>query len=172
MQEINHAKNTAKLFQQSSLLDVLIEVEGFLDFLDLYVYPNWYLGQVVDGPRISRYWITVTLQYDFKKMPDPMGARVLHDVGVKVHYIKHTTMEPIEIKTPADFRDNSKKPKLEPKKFWLVELKIPRKLIDDLNYNDLEDIDEDDVGADVDIEDVSDAADEGITSDGEIDQNG
>lgn len=159
-QNFDALRNIEKLFKQKTLLDVAIEVEKFLDFLNIWVFLNWFDGEIVDGPNVGRYWITLTLKYDYKKMPDPMGARILHDVGVKVNYIKDIEMDPIKIQGPEDFRPNSKKPKLEPKKIWFVELKIPRRFIDDVDYNDLEDIDDD-----VDADTVKDAADDGLDVD-------
>lgn len=158
MADFNKVKNLKKLFDQKSLLDTAIEMEKFLDFLNIYVYPNWDLGEIVDGPNVSRYWVSMVLRYDFKKMPDPMGARVLHDVGVKVDFKEATEMNPVEVETPDDFRPNSKKPKLKPEKVWHVEIKIPRKFIDEIDYSDLESIDDE-----VDVDDVSDAVDSGIS---------
>ena len=160
MSEFDTIKNIERLFKQKTLLDIALEVEKFLDFMNIYVFPNWLDGELVDGPNVGRYWITVTLRYEYKKMPDPMAARIMHDVGVKVDYKKDIMMEPIKIKNPEDFRPNSKKPKLLPKKIWHVELKIPRRFIDDIDYNDLEEIDDE-----IDVDDISDAADQGIADD-------
>src|SRR5579863_3903911 len=100
MPEVNFdaVRNIEKLFKQKTLLDVAIEVEKFLDFMNIYVYPNWFEGELVDGPIVSRYWVTITLRYEYKKMPDPMAARIMHDVGVLVNYKKDVIMEPIKIK--------------------------------------------------------------------------
>lgn len=166
MADLDKIKNIKKLFDQKSLLDTAIEIEKFLDFMNLYVYPNWFKGEVVDGPNVSRYWVSLTLQYDYKDMPDPMGARVLHDVGVKVDFREGTEMDPVDVKSPDDFRPNSKKPKLKPKKVWLVDISVPRKFIDEIDYSDLED----DVEDKVDAGDVSDAVDDGMVDDPETPQ--
>lgn len=157
MSDFDSIRNIEKLFKQKTLLDIAIEIEKFFDFMNLYVYPNWFLGELVDGPNVGRYWITLTLKYDYKKMPDPMGARILHDVGVIVNYKKDVEMEPIKIEGPEDFRPNSKKPKLMPKDIWYVEMRIPRRFVDDIDYNDLEDVDDE-----VDVDDVTDATDHGL----------
>ena len=155
--EFDAIRNIERLFKQKSLLDIAIEVEKFFDDNNIYVYPNWFDGELVDGPNISRYWVTLTLKYAYKKMPDPMGARILHDVGVKVKYIKDIIMQPIKIEKPSDYRPNSKKPKLLPQKVWYIELKIPRRFIDDIDYNELEEIDDE-----VDIDDIESATDQGL----------
>ncbi len=37
------------------LLDMLLEVEGVFDRLDLYAYKNWIDGEIVSGPNIGRF---------------------------------------------------------------------------------------------------------------------
>jgi len=159
MAEIDSVKNLEKIFNRKSLLDVAIEIENFLDFSNLYVFPNWYKGEIVDGPNVKRYWVTLTLRYPHKDMPDPMGARVLHDVGVKVDYIKSFDLEPIDVKSESDFRPQTKKPKMKKVPVWHVELKIPRRFLDKIDYNDLNDYDDDEV----DIETAIDASEEGMS---------
>jgi len=159
MADFDNVKNIQKLFNQKSLLDIAIEVEKFLDYMNIYVYPNWREGEIVDGPNVGRYFITTTLKYDYEKMPDPMGARILHDIGVKVKYTKDVEMDPIKVKSPNDFRPNSKKPKLMPKKIWYIEIKIPRRFIDEIDYTELEDMDDE-----IDVQDVQDATDSGLAN--------
>jgi hypothetical protein len=60
-----------RLSDSSSLTDILIQMESFLDELDTYAFKNWFEGEIVDGPNIERHWVSMTLQYDYKQMPDP-----------------------------------------------------------------------------------------------------
>lgn len=154
MSSFDKTKTIQKLFKQRSLLDIAIEVEALLDFMNVFVYENWNKGELVDGPHVSRYWITSTWRYDHKNMPDPMAARVLHDVGVIVNFDKSEIMEPIDVKTPQDFRPGTKVPKLRPIPVWHIEIKIPRRFIDDIDYNDLDDLDDE-----VDVDSIESAAD-------------
>jgi len=147
-------KNIKRLMKQKSLLDIAIEVEDFLDSMNLYVYPNWFSGQIVSGPDISRYWVTIILKYPYVDMPDPAGALVLNKVGVVVKFDKDVEHDPIYVQTPNDYRPGTKKPKLEPKKIWLVTLQIPRRVIDEADIDDL-----DLVSDDINIDDVVDADD-------------
>ena len=159
MSDFNSIKNLKKLFKQKTLLDVLIEVENFLDFMQLYVYPNWIEGEVVDGPRVSRYWVTLTLRYDYEKLPDPMGARVLHDIGVRVDFQRGYITKSVDVKSPADYVPGTKKPKLKKIDVWHVELKVPRRFIDNIDYNDLDDYDDD-----IDLDSIEQAKDDGVDS--------
>ena len=47
--EINDELGT--IFKSKTLLTILLEIEGMLDKLDMYVFENWIEGEVVDGPN-------------------------------------------------------------------------------------------------------------------------
>lgn len=145
-----------RLHDSDSLTDVLIQMEDFLDSLDIYVFNNWIEGEVVDGPNIRRYWTSMTLKYEYKQMPDPRGAERLIKHGAKVRYTEDTEEKPREVKTPDDL-DERRKPKVDSNKIWLVEIQIPRRFIEELDDSDLE-LHQDDV----DVENVSDARDEDV----------
>ena len=53
-------------FSSDNVLDILMEFERTLDNLDIYVFKNWIKGEIVEGPQIDRYWITVSLMYPYK----------------------------------------------------------------------------------------------------------
>ena len=67
----------------NSALETLMQVDNVLERLNVYAYQNWIEGEVVEGPRIERYWVTVTLMYPRKLMPDPSGAERILDFGAK-----------------------------------------------------------------------------------------
>jgi hypothetical protein len=56
------------------LLDILLQVEDVLDSLDTYVFKHWINGEVVQGPKIRKFWVTISLKYDYEDMPDPRAA--------------------------------------------------------------------------------------------------
>ena len=72
LQQIKDALDS--IVDSSSNLDVLMEFEEVLDALHVYSYANWADGEILAGPEVTRYWITVSLLYPYKKMPDPDGA--------------------------------------------------------------------------------------------------
>lgn len=146
-----------KLNDSESLTDILIQMEDFLDSLDIYVFKNWFEGEIVEGPEVRRYWVSMTLKYDYDKMPDPAGAERLLKSGTKVIFRKSSEKKPVEVKGPDDLEPN-KKPKMEDIKIWLVEIQIPRRFIEELDDADLENTDE----PGIDAEKVSDARDENI----------
>lgn len=155
-----------KLNDSKSLTDVLIQMESFMDDLDLYVYKNWFDGEIVDGPNIKRYWVSLILKYPFKNMPDPEGGLRLIKHGAKVSYKKAYEELPGPITDPSDYREGSKKPKMQKEQVWLVEIQIPRRFIDELDDSDLE------LYADeIDVDDVSDARDDDIDAGSDLKDN-
>lgn len=155
-----------RLNDSKSLIDVLIQMESFMDDLDLYTHANWFDGEIVEGPTIKRYWVSMKLKYPYKKMPDPEGGLRLIKHGAKVTFEKAKEMVPRPIENPSDYQDGTRKPKMEEETIWIVEIKIPRKFIDELDDSDLE------LYADeIDVDDVSDARDQGIDAASDIKNN-
>lgn len=149
--------------KSASLTDILIQIEDFLDSLDLYVFKNWFDGEIVDGPVVKRYWVGITLQYDYKDMPDPTGGMRLISRGCKVFFWKAKKEVAQEITSPDNFRDDGRhsKPVMEQKDIWLVEIQIPRRFINDLDASDLLAVE--DAGVEQDL--AQDAQDEDIDAD-------
>jgi hypothetical protein len=147
-----------RLSDSESLTDVLIQMEDYMDSLDIYVFKNWFEGEIVQGPEIRRYWVSMTLKYAYEEMPDPAGAERLIRHGAKVTYKKAKEEEPVEVKSREDLQPNNK-PKMTLSDIWLVSVQIPRRFIEELDDSDLEMHIDDEL---VDVEDVSDARDENI----------
>lgn len=137
------------------LLDLLLQMEDVLDSLDLYVFRNWFKGEVVEGPTIHRYWLGMTLRYTIEHMPDPRGAKRLLKQNIIAEFTKVTLNDDDEAKILDDAKNGEETPKPT---HWQIELKIPRRLIADMNAAELDFYDDD-----LDIEDVQDAQDSGIT---------
>lgn len=142
----------SKLNQSTGLTDVLIQVEDWLDSLDIYSFKNWIDGQVIEGPDIDRYWVTIYLLYNYDDMPDPQGAMRLVNHGAKVGFKKtkkEHKVDPNKINmTSVDDQLNSwdqprpqqhNQPTIATYPVWLVKIVVPRKFIDvniddDLSY--------------------------------------
>jgi hypothetical protein len=69
-----------------------------------------------------------------EKMPDPMAAKRLLDYGCRVKYEKTHLLEPRQVKDPDDFRPGTRKGKLDHRPVWLVEITMPKTLVEDI-YN-------------------------------------
>ena len=140
MKEIEELKQTLdNLVDSSSDLNVLIDFEEVLDNLNIYSYKNWEYGEVIAGPEVTKYWVTVTLMYPYKLMPDPDAAMRLIKHGARVFYGKETFIEPVKITSPEDLQaadaDGKRKPKRIKKPIWLVTIEMPRQFVNEFDSN-------------------------------------
>lgn len=125
-------KNVQELYENNSNLAILKDFERVLDELDLYVYENWEDGEIAYGPKVDRHWITAGFMWPRNKMPNPIGAKRLTNIGCKVLYKESHLIKPRPIKTPEDIRPGTKKGKLDRLPIWIVEIRIPKKVAFDI----------------------------------------
>lgn len=121
-------KNIQDLYENNSSLAVLKDFERVLDQMDMYVYENWEDGELAYGPKVDRHWITAGFMWEESKMPNPVAAKRLTELGCKVTYQKSHLVEPRKIRTQEDMRPNSKKGRLDRKPIWIVEITMPKKV--------------------------------------------
>jgi len=139
-----------KVSEGESLLDMLLEFEGILDEVVLYAYKNWIKGEILEGPDVGRHWVTAKFMYMSEDMPDPSGAERLLSRGIKVKFCREELKYPKKIKNWDDVDQarsfNARgggygglgglggvgyvKPKVMSDKVWVVEIKMPRKYVD------------------------------------------
>ena len=125
-------KNIDDLYENNTSLSVLKDFERVLDEMDLYAYENWEDGELAYGPQVDRHWITAGFMWPKDKMPNPVAAKRLVDLGCKVKYQKSHLVEPRKIRTPEDYRPGTKKGRLDRKPIWIVEIQMPKKVAFDM----------------------------------------
>ena len=140
------------------LLDMLLEVEGVFDRLDLYAYKNWIDGEIVSGPNIGRHFISIDLMYMGDSMPDPAGAKRLLNLGIPVKFEKDSVTYAKKPKTTDEINDfvnnqgrgslgrtgvKAIKNQKQTDDVWIVTIQMPRKYLDD-NSQDFIEVSEDD----------------------------
>ena len=125
-------RNIDDLYENNSSLAILKDFERVIDELDVYVYENWEDGELAFGPQVDRHWITAGFMWPKDKMPNPMGAKRLQDIGCRIKYERSHLVEPRSIKTPDDIRPGTKKGKLDRKPIWIVEIQMPKKVAFDM----------------------------------------
>jgi hypothetical protein len=125
-------QNIQDLYENNSSLAVLKDFERVLDQMDMYVYENWEDGELAYGPKVDRHWITAGFMWEHDKMPNPVAAKRLTELGCKVTYQKSHLVEPRKIRVPEDMRPNSKKGRLDRKPIWIVEITMPKKVAFDV----------------------------------------
>ena len=125
-------KNIESIYDSNTSFQVLKDFERVIDELDIYVYKNWKEGELCEGPKIDRHWVTCCFMWPQDEMPDPQGGKRLLDYDCKVSYSKSHLIVPRKIEEPDDIRPGTKKGKLDRKPIWVVTIKMPKKLIADI----------------------------------------
>jgi hypothetical protein len=132
--------NIEQIYGSNNSLSLLKDFERVIDELDVYVYENWIDGEVVSGPKESRYFVECTFMWPEDKMPEPIGGKRLLEYGCKVQFAETTISKVRKIKTPDDIRPGTRKGKIDHEQVWMVKITMPKKLMNDINrgYNELD----------------------------------
>lgn len=143
------AENIKDIYLSEGSLLTLLDFERVLDELDLYAFKNWQIGELVAGPNISKYRVTCIFMWPEKLMPDPRGARRLLPFDCEVKFKKTRMKVPMKVENPSDFRPGTHKARLIEKKIWLIEITMPKSLMNDIRTGSVELEDEE-----IDLEDL------------------
>ena len=126
------------LYLSEGSLNILLDFERVLDEMDIYAFKNWELGELVAGPEIGRYRVSCTFMWPEKLMPDPRGAKRLLPFDCEVKYKKTSMKVPVKVTEPGDFQPGTHVAKLTDKPIWLVEIIMPKNLMNDIRTGSLE----------------------------------
>ena len=138
------------IYMSDGVIATLLDYERVLDEMDIYAFRNWSIGELVEGPDIKRYSVSCIWMWPKELMPDPRGARRLLPFGCEVKFKKTTMQVPVKVEQPDDYRPGTRKPKIVSKDIWLVEITIPKYLINDIRQGSVELEDQDVDLADLD----------------------
>ena len=144
--------NVKGIMTSDGTMTTLLDFERVLDEADIYAFKNWGLGELVDGPIIRRYEVICTFLWPMGVMPDPRGAKRLLPLGCNVKFKKTSIKVPIQIQEPDDFKPGTHYPKLVDRKVWLVNITMPKELMNDIREGSI-----DLAGQNIDLEDLDDA---------------
>ena len=125
--------NIENIYGSTNSLSLLKDFERVIDELDVYVYENWLDGELVEGPKETRYFVECTFMWPEKKMPEPKGGQRLLDYGCRVQFGQDQFAKVRKIKTPDDIRPGTRKGKIDTQEVWLVRITMPKKLMADIN---------------------------------------
>jgi hypothetical protein len=132
------AKNIKDIYTSDGTLTTLLDFERVLDSMDLYAFKNWELGELVQGPTVTKYKVSCIFLWPENLMPDPRGGRRLLPFDCEVKF-KRTQMKiPIKIEDPVDYRPGTKIARIIEKKIWLVEITIPKSLMSDIRTGSID----------------------------------
>jgi hypothetical protein len=154
------AQNIQDIYLSEGSLLTLLDFERVLDELDLYAFKNWQIGELVQGPTVSKYRVFCIFMWPEKLMPDPRGGRRLLPFDCEVKYKKTNMKVPMKIEDPSDYRPGTKKARLIEKKVWLVEISMPKALMSDIRRGSVELEDQD-----IDLADLDDAYEQDLDQD-------
>ena len=124
-------ENTKQLYQAESYMTSLVDFERVLDSVHLYAYENWIKGELIKGPLVEKHWVTCSFMWPKKMMPEPIGAKRLLDYNIKVSYKQDILESPVSVKAPDDYAEG-RYPKLKQDPIWIVEIKMPKTLMQDV----------------------------------------
>jgi hypothetical protein len=133
-------QNIEQIYGSNNSLNLLKDFERVLDELDIYVYDNWIDGELVAGPKESRYFVECTFMWPMENMPEPVGGKRLLDYGCKVEFAESKIAKVRKIKKPEDIRPGTRKGKIDHENVWMVRITMPKKLMNDINrgYSNLD----------------------------------
>jgi hypothetical protein len=131
-------ENTKDIYMTDSSLNTLLDFERVIDELDIYSFSQWKSGELVEGPIYEKYFVTCTFMWPYKKMPDPRGGERLLEYGCEIRYKKDMLEFPVKVETPTDFTPGTKIPKMGKVPVWLVEVVMPKKLMQEIHRGSLE----------------------------------
>jgi hypothetical protein len=154
------ADNIRDIYMSEGSLTTLLDFERVLDEVDIYAFKNWEMGELVAGPDIGKYRVTCTFMWPDKLMPDPRGGRRLLPFDCEVSYMKKDIKIPVKITDPSDYRSGTKKAKLITKQVWLVEIVMPKALMNDIRTGSIEMEDQD-----IDLDDLDQAYEQDLDKD-------
>lgn len=156
------AETIKDLYMSDGSMATLLDFERVLDAMDIYAFQNWSLGELVEGPEVTRYAVACTFLWPLELMPDPRGARRLLPFDCKVSYKKTKMKVPRKVRSYDDFEDGTKYPALTEKEIWLVEIVMPKDLIADIREGSVELEDQS-----IDLEDLDLAYEQDLDQDAE-----
>ena len=154
------ADNIRDIYMSEGSLTTLLDFERVLDEVDIYAFRNWELGELVAGPDIGKYRVTCTFMWPEKLMPDPRGGSRLLPFDCEVSYMKKDIKIPVKITDPSDYRSGTKKAKLITQQVWLVEIVMPKALMNDIRTGSIEMEDQD-----IDLDDLDQAYEQDLDKD-------
>ena len=146
------ADNIRDIYMSDGSLSTLLDFERVLDEIDIYAFRNWAVGELVAGPEIGRYKVSVTFMWPERMMPDPRGARRLLPFDCEVEYQRKKIKIPIRIDDPSDYRPGTKKARIIERPVWLVTITMPKSLISEIRTGSIEMEDEE-----IDLQDLDQA---------------
>lgn len=150
-------ENTKDIFMTDSAVVSLMDFERVIDELDVYSFSHWKQGELVEGPIYEKYFVTCTFMWPYKLMPDPRGGKRLLEYGCEIRYKEDMLEYPVKVKDPKDYKPGTKMPKMAKTPIWLVEIVMPKTLMQEIHQGSME-LENDTI----DVEDIEQSYETGL----------
>lgn len=125
--------NVKNVSMSKHAMAAMLEFERVIDELDVYTFRNWMEGELVEGPKIEKHFVTCTFMWPYKAMPDPRGGEQLLGYNCIVTYEKTKLIYPKKVEGYDDFKPGTKMPETTSTPVWLVSITMPRLLMDEFS---------------------------------------
>jgi len=130
--------NIKGIYTSDGTMAALLDFERVLDESDLYAFKNWEYGELVDGPKVKKYTTSCVFMYHEKLMPDPSAGNRLITIGCNVQFKKTKIKVPVKVTNYDDFEPGTKYQKMKEHSVWLVQIIMPKDLMDDIREGSIE----------------------------------
>ena len=159
-------ENIKGIYDSANLLEILTDFERVLDNLDIYAYKNWAKGELAAGPITSKYWTTCKFIWPKKMPPDPLFVKRMQNNDIDVAVTCGTLKRPVKVETKDDFRPGTNYPKIAKHPVWVIEISIPKHLIQDVEKGYIEFGNEK-----IELDDLDDAYSQDLDKQGIVNQD-
>lgn len=148
-------KNTKNVNDNYGKLDAAMEVAAFLEQVGAFAFDNWIDGELVYGPVIEKYYVTIKMMFPKKLPPNPAVFERLtnlecivelnEDTYKRVALIRDDKVQPLEFSA-----DNGFTKKTFEHRVWIVTVRVPQRYLsldgntvfnidgEDIYYSDIE----------------------------------
>jgi hypothetical protein len=164
---VSIVSNIKGVLTSDGTMSTLLDFERVLDEADLYAFKNWILGELVQGPESGRYSVKCTFMWPYKLMPDPSGAKRLANIGCNLSFAKTKIKVPIEVKNYEDFVQGTRYPKGVEKKVWLIQIEIPKDLMNEIKEGSIDLADQT-----IDLDDIEEAYEDDLDKENTTQEEG
>lgn len=154
---VSIVNNLKGIMTSDGTMSTLLDFERVIEESNVYAFKNWELGELVNGPISNKYTVKCIFMWPYKLMPDPTATKRLLSIGCNVSFAKTKIKVPIEVKNYDDFVQGTRYPKGVEKKVWLVEIEIPKHLMNELKEGSIDLADQT-----IDLEDIEQAYEEDL----------
>lgn len=144
--------NIKNIYTSDGSMSVLLDFERVLEESDIYAFEDWDLGELVRGPVIDKYKVSCMFMWPRHKMPDPRACKRLLRLGCRVLWKKTKIKIPVQIEDYEDFEPGTRYPRMMPYKVWLVNIIMPRDIMNEIREGSI-----DLAGQKIDLSDLDDS---------------